>query len=290
MIRYATLSLLIQLLASGVALDESQAASMHSTSVLMNEARTLDDIYQGSVLWLHAKDESGGDLFASAVMLNQRFGLTNAHNFHLFGETFTDHVVGNGSNIDNDPGEIRTIVDYGIHPTWDGVSSSFDGQADLAWFEVNQPLASPTLEINSLSINDAVRFVGFGTPATPNLGLLPIDGERKAFDGNVDAFGFAALSVSSIYARHRFLPSSGRLFGVATPGNSGSPGFNDDGGLVSLIAGHSNTPNYFSSTFALRLGLFGDWITENTAIPEPSTFALSLFAMSCLIWRRKSLR
>lgn len=226
--------------------------------------------YQGNALWLEFTRPDGTTTTASAVRVNEWYGLTSAHLFELNGEHFTNQRVGNGSNFMSDPGTIRSVASFGIYPGWNSTWNA----ADLAWIKFDQPLpGGRDLTIGSIDVGDVVTTSGYGTPATPGMGILPIDGAREAYDAAVYRFGSAGIS--SIYAELRFngFEPTSVVEGSSTPGNSGSGGFDPlTGDLLTINAGNIGGTNLLAYSLQLNLGLepYRNWAVQNTTVPEPS--------------------
>lgn len=280
--RTALLSLLATLL---VFAADSHAGVFHDLND--NRYELLGDQFDGQALWVETDGPSGTVFRGTAVRLNEFYGLMTAHQFTQ-GGPFTNFVVGNGSNYLTDRGETRQIVDFGIHPSWDGTFGN--GSADLAWVRFDSPLAGEDLTIGDALLGEDVTFAGYGDPAVAGQPTLSADGERRAFTAEVDDYGFSPFGVDALYASSRFrVPSfSGPLGGKGNGGDSGALGINASGELDLLIAGGSIGNGYGELTFAVRLGLYRDWIEANTAIPEPSSLAIVAALLPALTWRRRS--
>lgn len=272
--RTAQLALVAMVLACATSL---QAGVFHD---LNNDRHSvLGDQFQGQVLWVDTNTPDGRKLRGTAVRLNEHYGLTAAHLFTQNASLLSDFTVGNGSNYFSDQGETRSIADFGIHPSWDGTFSN--GSADLAWIRFDSPLAGDDLSIGVTSRGETITTVGFGEPTIAGMPGMPIDGERRGFISEFDELGFPPFGVDGLYARSRFqvIQISGSLGGKASGGDSGAPGFSSSGDLDWIVAGGTIGTNYGTSTFAVRLDLYRDWIESNTAIPEPS----SLFIVATLL-------
>ncbi|MFG0305111.1 MAG: GC-type dockerin domain-anchored protein [Phycisphaerales bacterium JB040] len=255
------------------ALTLAPAAHAQSVHVLDGTHETRSNDFEGRVLFIEYTNRSDRVQHATVTRLNDHFGLTAAHVAAAI-KPGSSPTVGTGPDYQTDRGTTRTIIDWGFHPTWTG---SFDGTAvDLGWVRFDQPLPGPPgFEIETIrgaGLGVDTTFVGYGQPATPDLGLLARDGQRRAFAAVTDEQGHPALGVSTDYARFIFYPLSIRnlpLAGVVTAGNSGSPGFKDlDSSLTHLAVANSGSPAYSSSSYALRLKNHEDWIVANTTPPQ----------------------
>jgi hypothetical protein len=249
-------------------------AAAQSVHALDGTHETLSNDFDGRVLFIEYTNRSDRVQRATVVRLNDYFGLTAAHVAAAI-KPGSSPLVGTGTDYHTIQGTTRNLIDWGTHPTWNG---TFDGTViDLAWVRFDQPLPGPpgfeTETIRGTGTGVAFTFIGFGQPATPALGLQGVDGERRAFTGIVDAQGNAGLGVSTDYSRSDFLRLTQRnepMAGVATSGNSGSPGFKQlDSSLALLVVANAGAPAYSSSTYSLRLKAYEAWIVANTTPPAP---------------------
>jgi len=265
------------------------AGSYHNTATVYGAAEQHDDPFDGRVFWIEAERPDGSPIRATGVRINEQFGLTVGHIFGLGGETFTNHVVGNGSNFITDRGETRSIAEFGMHPTWDGTyAGGFLDQVDLAWFRFDSPWTGPDAMLGALDIGDVATVPEFGQPATGGGGWLPVDGERRAFDAPIVSYGATGLASSDYLVSRYFPPVLGGLplEGMGTPGSSGSPWFNDFGDLVGITAAGIGEPLYGGQTAAVDLSLFEPWITANTMIPEPASISFLVVGAMAMMRRR----
>jgi len=250
-----------------VATSNLFAQSMHGLEEL-ELAVPYSEPYAGQALWM-VREYQGIPQSLGAVRINQCWGLTAGHAFLSSGFVFENHVVGNGSNYVSQPGQTRVVSEYHLHPTWEAGNGFWNGhRVDLAVIRWNQPLAGQNLDIGSLSLDEHFEYAGYGRPATPGVGLLPPDGERRAWDAKAHFWGGAGGAVSSKYVGTAFFPS-GQYYipmgGVGTSGGSGSGGFNSAGKLVALAVTQSGSPHYAATTYGLRLDLYRDWIASYTS-------------------------
>jgi hypothetical protein len=270
----------------GLFVTPAVAGSYHSTAVVYGAAESYDDSFQNQVFWMEFDNPDGSTSHATALRVNQWYGLTSAHVFLDFNGMHTGHLVGNGSNYLTEPGETRTIAEYGLHPTWTGShSGGVLDEIDLAWFRFDSVWDGPLAEFGTIDIGGVATVPEFGRPATGSGGYLPEDGERRAFDAPLDAYGHVG-SFSSDYFISEFQPMVFRnepMAGLTTPGTSGSPWFNDLGQVVGINHGGFGVPNYFGYSAAVNTSLEDAWIVESTSVPEPGTLCLlafgSLFAL-----------
>jgi len=261
------------------------AQSMHGEPEL-EDAVPYSLPYEGQALWFEKWFEDLGPYRSSAVRINSCWGIANGHSFLINGTYSHSHEVGNGTNVISDRGVVREIAEYHIHPTWEAGGGVWNGhRIDLVVFRFAQPLPGDDLEIGSLSLGETFEYAGFGRPAIPGVGLLPVDGQRRAWDAGAHDWGNGG-TVSDKYVRSRFMQPGHYLHlpmgGVGTGGGSGSGGFNLDGDIVALLASVYNSPNYSGGSYGLRLDLpeIKDWIESFTddmscLPPRPSINILS---------------
>jgi len=249
------------------------AQSMHGLEEL-ELATDYSAPYAGQALWISFSYVGWPEhvSHASAVRLNQCWGLTAGHVvLNDTGYLKENFRVGNGTNWVDDRGIERAVVETILHPTWNG---SWNGsRVDLALIRWNQPLAGQNLEIGSLSIGEKFDYAGYGRPATPALGGLPYDGQRRGFEIVAQQWGNGAGTISTKYVRSPFLQGQFPMGGIGTGGGSGSGGFNSTGELVSLLVYQVGSPYYMGLSYGLRLDLYEDWITSYTndlsCLPPP---------------------
>jgi len=240
------------------------AQSMHGEPEL-DAAIPYSEPYAGQALWISYTFEGWPQypLYASAVRINQCWGLTAGHVIlNTMGSSIPreNFLVGNGTNWIDDRGIEREVAEAVSHPSWDG---SWNGsKADVALVRFSQPLPGVDLEIGALGLGEVFEYAGFGQPATPGTGFLPIDGQRRGWDAKAHYWGGGG--VSSKYVRSNFWQGELSLGGIGTGGGSGSGGFNVSGELVSLLVYQSGSPNYAGASFGLRLDLYQDWIESYT--------------------------
>jgi len=244
------------------------AQSMHGEPEL-EDAVPYSLPYEGQQLWI-SREYDGVIQHFSAVRINRCWGVTAGHAFLSSGFEFTNHQVGDGSNWDTDPGTMRDVAEFHMHPTWEAVNGHWDGQAvDLAVIRFDQQLGSvqDDLEIGTLELDEIFEYAGFGRRALPGVGLLPVDGQRRAWDAGAHDWGNGG-TVSDKYVRSRFMQPGHYLHlpmgGVGTTGGSGSGGFNLDGDLIALLVTGYGSPDYNGGTYGVRLDLYEDWIESYT--------------------------
>jgi hypothetical protein len=240
--------------------------------------------FQGESFFVDAERPDGTWAFrGSGIRVNEWYGLTAAHLFLNGSQSFSNARIGTGSNYLTDRGEVRSIVSFGLHPSWTGV---FDGTAiDLAWVKFDQPLSGNDLVIGNLIEDELVTVSGYGRPGTPSEGMLPVDGERRAFDAPASHFG--GPSYSTDYASLTFAEGLGfPINGKGLPGDSGSGGFNSLGDLVSITAAGTEGTATSGHTLAVRLDQFAPWIAANTTVPEPSLLSM-VMVLGYLVVSRK---
>jgi len=244
------------------------AQSMHGEPEL-DEAIPYSVPYEGQALWLSFTFEGWPEFpkYVSAVRLNSCWGLTAGHvMLDTMGSPTPreNYRVGNGSNRIYDRGIEREIVAHHVHPTWDG---DWDGhKVDLALVRFAQPLPGPNLEIGTLGLGEHFEYAGYARPALPGVGELPADGQRRAWEAEVEGWGTGAGTISQQYSRARFEQGALPLGGVVTAGGSGSGGFNASGDLVALLVYGINSPDYMGTSYGVRLDLpeIKDWIESYT--------------------------
>jgi len=87
------------------------AGSYHDVATVYGAAQLHDDAYQNQVFWMSFDDPSGVQHHATALRVNEHYGLTAAHVFAEAGFSYSNHVVGNGSNYRNrQAGEKELLV------------------------------------------------------------------------------------------------------------------------------------------------------------------------------------
>jgi len=262
------------------------AQSMHGEPEL-EDAVPYSLPYEGQQLWI-SREYDGVTQYLGAIRINRCWGVTVGHTFISSGYIFINQEIGTGSNWISDPGVTRQISEFHVHPSWEAVNGHWDGHAfDIAVIGFDQPLGSvqDDLEIGTLELDEIFEYAGFGRPAIPGVGLLPVDGQRRAWDAGAHDWGNGG-TVSDKYVRSRFMQPGHYLHlpmgGVGTGGGSGSGGFNLDGDIVALLASVYNSPNYSGGSYGLRLDLpeIKDWIESFTddmscLPPRPSINILS---------------
>lgn len=263
----------ISLLCCLVAVSFAHAQSMDSLENLAL-AEPYSEPYAGQQLWM-VREYQSIPQYLSAVRINRCWGVTAGHAFLSSGYQFDNHVVGTGSNYMTDPGRTRVVDEYHMHPTWEAGNGFWDGErVDLAVVRFDRALPGRDLEIGALSLNEVFEYAGYARPATPDLGNLPYDGARRAWDAKVEDWGGGYLhgDISDDYARSRFERGMLPLGGVGTGGGSGSGGFNAAGQLVAILNFQVGSPNYMGTSYGLRLDLYRDWIesyTDDLSCPGP---------------------
>ena len=238
------------------------AQSMHGLDELAL-AEPYSEPYAGQALWFDKMWEDQGPYRSTAVRINDCWAIASGHSFLVNGYVYHSHVVGTGPNSIDDRGVEREIAEYHMHPSWEAGGGVWDGdRVDLAVMRFAEPLPGDDLEIGSLSLDEIFEYAGYGRPATPDLGLLPYDGERRGWDAKAHYWGGGG--VSSKYVRSNFWPGELSMGGIGTGGGSGSGGFSSSGDLVALLVYVVNSPNYAGASYGVRLDLYKDWIESYT--------------------------
>jgi len=213
--------------------------------------------------------------------MGSNWGIAPAHAFDVGG----NFRIGNGSNWMNDRGLERSITSFVTHPL--AVPGSFVGsEVDLAVFFWGESLPGTNLTIAPTTLNEILSYSGFGRPATPATGNLPLDGQRRMFQTYADDFG-SVIGISTDYVRGQFIDAGIGflpLGGVGTFGSSGSGVYNQNG-ITALAVAVTGSSNYLSSTYSLRLDLYEPWI--NTVVPSPGTAALLVLSGVFTMRRRR---
>ena len=249
--------------------------SMHNLAALENAALRQND-WAGHRVWVHGSTPGGnGTSRASGVILDPWNVLVAGHQVfsNSFGGYAFDIVVGRGSNYNSEPGNVFSVSNYEVHPGWTG-GNTFGNTVDMAILHLATPIPGvSSLNIAPSQMGQQLVAVGYGRPATPGSGYLPIDGQARAFNMYVDQFGTSGGTISQDYLVSLFMPTfmrSDSLAGGGTPGNSGSGVFNATGDLVGLAVGiGGSAPGYGYATAALRIDLFQNWILTNMKVPTP---------------------
>lgn len=276
------------ILAMTLFVPAARGQSMHSMDA-REQGRIWAQDFDSTFWFSGVNPNTGNRVYSTGVRLNERFGLVTGHQvFRQSVGFYTDLQIGTGSNYLSDPGTTFNISNVIVHPGWDG--TLFSQTIDLAVVEFGTAWHGPQdLTITSASIGDILNVSGFGRDAVGGSWVGPAqDGFARAFELPVDEFGFSS-SVSTDYIRSSFLPLDWRnllMAGGATSGTSGAGVFNDSGELTALMVGQSGMPEYFMTSYALRLDLYQPWIAANTMVPTPGTFSL-LLVSSGLMLRRK---
>jgi len=273
--------LFVVALVMSVVVQPVTAQSMHSTSALQQGA-TASSQFAGSTLFfewdgfLNSNPNNVLTFRASAIRLNDNWGAAPDHLFRQTGATYFNFRVGNGSNYLTDRGEVRQITQFFSHPLAN--PNGFNGdEVDLAVFRWDTALSGTNVSIAPAVLGEVLSYNGFGRPATPATGILPIDGQRRMYQTLADGFGTVGGAISTDYlsgffrdAGPGFLP----LGGVATAGVSGAGVYNQSGQLVALVSASAGSPGYLASTYSLRLEPHQPWIYS--IVPSPGAASLLL--------------
>ncbi len=271
----------IAVLCGAVVMMPAHAQSMHSLQALSDGAAASSlHPHVSSTVWINR----GGVQSLSGVLLGPNWGITAAHTF----DSGTSWTVGNGSNFITDPGMTRTVTSFVPHPL--SVPGGFVGnEVDLAVFFLDAPLPGTYPSIGSSVLNELLSYNGFGRPATPGTGNLPVDGQRRLFQTNAEQFGSVPGGISTDYVIGGFYPTGSLgylpLGGAGTSGGSGSGVYNQSGELVAMLVAGSGSPDYLASTISLRLDLYEPWI--NTVVPSPGTATLLVMGGMFAVRRRR---
>lgn len=274
---------IIAMILGAVVMAPAYAQSMHSTTALANGA-TASSAYSGSSLWFQRDNVPGvGTQRLSAIRMGPNWGIAPAHAFDV-GNNFR---IGNGSNYFSDPGITANVTSFVTHPL--AVPGTFTGtEVDLAVFFWDTALPGTNLTIAPVVLNEVLSYVGYGRPATPGLGLMAPDGQRRLFQTYADAFGAPIAGVSSDYVVGPFHPSGAQfltLGGCGTSGGSGSGVYNQSGQPVAMLVAGSGSPGYFASTYSLRFDLYSPWI--DTIVPTPASATVLAFGGIFAFKRRR---
>lgn len=268
------------------------AQSMHSTSALQQGA-TASSQFAGSTLFfewdgfLNSNPNNVLTFRASAIRLNENWGLAPAHLFEQTGATYFNFRVGNGSNYLTDRGVTRNVSQFFLHPQSN--PNGFNGnEVDLAVFRWDTALSGTNVSIAPAVLGEVLSYNGFGRPATPATGILPIDGQRRMYQTYADSFGNISGSIAPQFVLGDFLNAGPRflpLGGVVTAGSSGSGAYNQSGQLVAMAVASSGSPNYLGTTISLRLDQYQPWI--NSIVPSPGAASLLLLGGILAARRRR---
>ena len=145
--------------------------------------------------------------------------------------------------------------------------------SDIGLIHLSQPIvdvAPAVLFSGEDLVGTHVYMAGFGQPAVAGGTLGACDGIKRAAENIADRIG--GITVESQYWLAEFGPPWNADFlpleaGV-TPGDSGGSWFNDQGqivGISSFVRG--DYLNYGSSSGAIRVSQYGDWINDNVVCP-----------------------
>jgi hypothetical protein len=237
--------------------------------------RALGAQYAGKVLWYQFTRSDGAVGYLSAVRLNEHFALTAAHAvFGSFG-LVTNIVVGTGTNYLTSPGTSVTcaVSNVLIYPGWNQTFNT----PDIAIIKFDQPLPGENLAIASASVGETLSSAGFGRAGTPSSGLLPSDGNLRAFYAPVQSFTPGNVS-GEYYWDLRFSPASGvALNGKGLGGDSGGPVFNASGNLVGISIAQWGNLDPIGGTDILKLTQADvyAWIQNNITPVEPQILSLT---------------
>lgn len=237
-----------------------------------------------------------GTFYSSAVFLNDRKVLTSAHQHNpVFGNVI-DLFVGTSPNF-NQPelGSLIRITDVIKHPSYTGVAG---GGIDLAILTTETAVSGVvTLQIadGRPLHNETIWFSGYGRTGDTIRGYVGQDGfiragtSRAREDGNPILGEDPSLYMNAQFRNFPNFPTDLRL----ANGDSGGGAWNINGEFLGINIGAS-TPvtgslSVFLSASAAPVKSFID-AHSSTAVPEPSSLALTIAALGVGGWlaRRKS--
>jgi hypothetical protein len=242
-----------------------------------SEYRQHADPYQGAALWISHEYNGGRRFGASGVRLNEWYGLCTAHQFFQGANQYTNARVGTGPNFMTNRAVTRRITNILIVPGYNSFIDDPRNNTDLAIVKFDKPLPGPNLRIGTFTLDgdsteDDVTSVGFGRAGYVATGFTIVDGHRRAFDYLQGYFFFDLPHVFSSDLFDNGLFGLGAYYaGRGMSGDSGSPGFNSAGELVTTLNGGSLPLNVASwgGNHSTYLEIFRDWITTNTVVAEP---------------------
>lgn len=222
--------------------------------------------------------------YGSMVFVNPYTAIATAHQFSSSlgaNQTYSVHTGSNyNSGITYNPAEIF------LHP-----NSSIDFA--VIKFDVPVPIANDIVFGQSRpGDNESVWLSGYGESGTRATGYLPQDGFLRAGESraNFDApllGGSSLLYQNALFTNSLLRPTHLRL----ANGDSGGGVFNQNGQLVGLGWASSTSINGSTSAFlnVLAPEVQGFLDSHITAVPEPSSLALSFIALgsgALAAWRR----
>lgn len=255
--------------------------------------RTLGSQYQGKLLSLKVlvPGVGTGERNASAVLLNNNYALTAAHNIADLLPFNPSFEVATGDNFKSNRQDVVAVSDVKVHPSY--VPGFPKTTIDLAILHLAAPLDGAAMTIGSVSVGDVLTSVGFGRFGTPASGLdAPQDGYSRGWYSPVH--NFSAVDVSDTYYFETFFGSSSGVLlnGRGASGDSGGAAFDADGKLVGItVAGSPTFASTVGSTYYLDLSQpeILSWIQTNSIVPEPSAAAMTAVAFVAFVTRRRRL-
>lgn len=278
---------LLPLLLPAAITSSAHAGAMHSMQALADGANWANSF--GNSMWVEAV-KGGTTYHGSGVALDPWNVLVSGHQIYETADGFASSVlVGLGSNYISDRGTTFTAADYVIHPGWDG--TLFSQRIDLAMLHFPSGIPGmSSLDIFGTSLGQQLNGAGHGQPAAGE-SWLSVDGQERAYNWYVDAYGSSGGTVSTNYIRsflHPMFIRNDPMAGGITPGDSGMGVFDPSGNLVALgVGAGSSMPLYGYSSYALQLELFEGWIDQNRIVPEPGTLSLLIIGGIALLRRQR---
>jgi len=216
------------------------------------------------------------------------------------------HVITTASSIDqikikigpnaNSPDGVAVADSWYVYPGYTGGAGL---GVDLALIHIATPIGSitpATLYSGTQSSLTGVMasMAGYGTIGLAGQGLQTYNGLRYGGQNTIGEVYYP--SVDPQYLVTRFdAPNSGvaaALEWQGTPGDSGGPWMVQVGGVwevaaVSSGVNHDPSFSFGDVTFANNVFDYLGWIQSYTSVPEPTTGAVLVLGIACLLGRGK---
>ncbi|QDS99634.1 trypsin-like serine protease [Adhaeretor mobilis] len=274
-------------------IQSAHAGLMHNFSTTPESAYLEYANLFPSAGWLFAQQDEVDASFTSGVLIDEHWVLTSAHGLLAIdsdvNSAYNGFEFGLGNDVLNNPGESLFADAFFIHPDYNDISSGPD--LALLYFKSGfQSVAPATLHRQEVALGTELNLASYGRPATPQTGLLPADGKRRA--GTITTRNIATTPIGYTTSdfgapgQSNFMPLGIR----PTESASGSPTYL---GLTEVAAITSTaTPFEAYNTFGNYTLIHPNlgWIDQTTgaSVPEPSSLVLlGMFATFGGLKRRR---
>lgn len=253
-----------------------QAAQPYVNAGSLGNGVAINVSFQGQSEWVSGFLIDPYDVATCAHCVESSTGLPYTINavvegYNYNSPTFTAQAVGNG------------IVDpkFNISNPLAGYDQAVIHLATAA------PMTTATT-FGTMTLNELDTAIGIGQHGSPSTGLLPQDGNFRAFQAPVIAFGDAGQGLSTQYGDLEFGDNLGNFYpmdGLGENGDSGGQVLNSLGQTVAMMARQEGGDGQLGTTYAESIDT-GFYAANTSSVPEPNSMALVLICAGGLMFYR----